>query len=164
MKTPILFSLFVLLTALTRCSNNPYEFWELSQFKIDPTALADQEAIKIIYASGSPDYNEELEYYVHLIAISQKTGDTVNILTTANNGLTKNDQNKIYNFFNEDNIASKIMQMDAKSLQNIDNIDDIKESTSKTTTITKVVRDPNFDHIAKNTYPTVIGVIGVLEK
>jgi hypothetical protein len=70
----------------------------------------------------------------------------------------------MYNFFNEDNIASKIIQMDAKSLQNIDHIDDITQSSSKTTTITKVVRDPNFDHIANNTFPTVIGVIGILEK
>lgn len=29
--------------------------------------------------------------------------------------------------------------------------------------ITKVARDPNFDYIARNKYPTVIGVIGTFE-
>ncbi|MCF8428415.1 MAG: hypothetical protein K9I36_16900 [Bacteroidia bacterium] len=152
-----IFGLFTLL--LLSCETN-YEYWEVSKFKIDNTALEDSEEIKLLYTSRGPDYNRELKYYIHLIAISQKTGDTVNILTTADNGITRDDKDKIFNFFNQENLASKLIQMDLNNLKDIKHVDDVNKVEMKK--INKVARDPKFDNIADNNYPTIIGSIGTL--
>lgn len=157
-KTTIcIFGLFTLF--LISCGSK-YEYWEVSKFKIDNTALEDNEEIKLLYTSRGPDFNKELKYYIHLIAISQKTGDTVNILTTADNGITMDDKDKIFNFFNQDNLASKLIQMDLDNLKDIKHVDDINKAEMKK--IDKVARDPKFDNIADNNYPTIIGSIGTM--
>ncbi|HEX7846127.1 MAG TPA: hypothetical protein VF476_10040 [Chitinophagaceae bacterium] len=139
-------------------SGSTYEFWNISKFNMDKNALEDNEEIKLLYTSRGPDSNKDLEYYIHLIAVSQKTGDTVNILTTVDNGITEKDGNKIFNFFNQDNLASKLMQMDLEKLKDIKHIDEVNNRPSKE--IDKVARDPKFDDIADNNYPTIIGSIG----
>jgi hypothetical protein len=155
MKKMTIYFIGLLTFLMTSCGNR-YEFWKISKFNIDNNALEDNEAIKLLYTSRGPDNNKELKYYIHLIAVSQKTGDTVNILTTADNGLTIED--KIFNFFNQDNVASKLIQMDLDNLKDIKQIDDINKVEMKK--IDKVARDPKFDDIADNNYPTIIGSIG----
>ena len=123
--TIYLLGLFAFLT--TSCERK-YEFWEISKFKIDNTALEDNEEIQLLYTSRGPDYNTELKYYIHLIVVSQKTGDTVNILTTADNGITMTDKGKTFNFFNQENVASKLIQMNLDSLNDIKHIDDINKT------------------------------------
>lgn len=94
--------------------------------------------------------------------MSQKTRDTVNILTTADNGITMADKDKVFNFFNQDNVASKIIQMDMESIKNIKHIDEFDKMESKK--IKKVARDPKFDYLADNDYPTIIGSIVIMTK
>ena len=154
--------IFGLLTLILVSCGDTYDYWEASKFKIDNTALEDNEEIKLLYTSRGPDFNKELKYYIHLVAISQKTGDTVNILTTADNGLTMDDKDKIFNFFNQDNVASKLIQMDLDNLKDIKNVEDINNAETKK--IDKVARDPKFDNIADNNYPTIIGSIGTMTK
>jgi hypothetical protein len=137
-------------------------FGDISKFRMNKDALQDNEEIKLIYTSQSPDSNNELKYYIHLIAVSQKTGDTVNILTTADNGLSMNDKDKIFNYFNQDNVAFKLSQIDLENLKDIDHVDDI--SKIEANKIDKVARDPKFDNIADNNYPTVIGIIGTFSQ
>lgn len=161
MKKLIVYFLGLSTFLITACENG-YEFWDISKFKMDNTALEDNEEVKIIYTSSSPDYNKDLKYYIHLIAVSQKTGDTVNILTTADNGLTSEDMDKVFNFFIQDNVASKLIQMDSEKIKDIKHIDDINKTELKK--IDKVVRDPEFDEIADNNYPTIIGAIGMMTK
>ena len=151
-----------LLTIILTSCGNKYEFWDISKFQIDKNALEDNEEIKLLYTSRGPDDNRELEYYIHLIAISQKTGDTVNILTTANNEITMSDKDKVFNYFNQDNVATKLLQMDLLNIKEIKHIDDIDQMDSKK--IDKVARDPDFDNIANNNFPTVIGSIGTKTK
>lgn len=146
---------------LTACGSN-YEYWDISKFHIDNSALEDNEEIKLLYTSRGPDYNQDLEYYIHLITVSQKTGDTVNILTTADNGITIADKDKVFNFFSQDNVATKIIQMDMESIKDIKHVDDLDKMESKK--IDKVARDPKFDYIANNDYPTIIGSIGTMTK
>jgi hypothetical protein len=146
---------FVLL--LSSCTNK-YEFWSVSKFKIDNNALENYEEIKIIYSSGRYPYDKNMEYYIHLIAVSQKTGDTVNILSIANPVVEIDKKDKIFNFFNQDHELSKIAQLDVENIRDINNINEINSLQSKK--IDKVVRDPEFDHIADNNYPTIIGSIG----
>ena len=154
MKNKILISLIVL--TLFGCKSK-YEYWDIDKFNLIEDALKDGEEIKLIYTSQSPDYNKDLEYYIHVIVVSQLSGDTVNILTTANNGFKKGDEKKVYNFLNSDNIATKIAQTDLKNLESTNfNETELKD-------IKKVLRDPEFDYIADNNFPTIIGVIGKTE-
>ncbi len=131
---------------------------------MDETALKNEEEVKIIYTSRGPDYNQDLKYYVHLIAISQESGDTVNILSTGVHGLTKKDEHKVFNYFNENSLVSKLNQMNSDELNNIESFDKIKNIEPKIEyqLINKVARDPKFDDIADNNYPTVIGLIGTV--
>ncbi|WMJ74003.1 hypothetical protein RCC89_12635 [Cytophagaceae bacterium ABcell3] len=152
--TFIAFTLFVLYS----CGTSRYEFWDIEKFNIDDKALEEYEEVKILYTSRGPGNNKKMSYYIHLIAVSQKSGDTVNILTTADNGLKLEDKNKVFNFFTEDNIASKIMQMDPDDIEDIKSLEDIESQPSKT--ISKVARDPEFDEVADNSYPTIKGSIG----
>jgi hypothetical protein len=48
--------------------------------------------------------------------------------------------------------------MDSEKIKNMNDVNKASKKTSKK--IMKVVRDPKFDNIADNKYPTVIGSIG----
>ncbi len=160
-KKPVLF--FLMLTILFAACNSSsrYKFWDISKFRMDKTALKDQEEIKLFYTSQGPDNNEKLEYYIHVIAISLKSGDTVNILTTANNGFTMDDKERVFNYFDEDSYVTKSLLIDTDKLTDGNPTDIDKLETKK---ITKVARDPKFDKLADNNYPTVIGSIGTVSK
>lgn len=139
----ILYSLFFCILFLGSC-NGRYKFWEISRFNIVRAALADNEPIKLLYSSRGPDNNENMEYFIHIVAVSQKTGDTVNILTVIENGFSIDDKDKVFNYFDEDNVVTRTVQPGYEKIKYI----------------TKVARDPKFDNIADNKYPTVIGSIG----
>ena len=154
---PIYF--YVLLAMLlTSCGGTKYEFWDLSNFKMKDDALENNEEIKLLYSSRGPGNNEDIDYYIHLIVISQKTGDTVNVLTTANNGFKTTDKDKVFNFFDKNNAATKIMQLKSSDIKSIEDLKGLDEMKLKK--IDKVARDPKFDNLANNDYPTVIGSIG----
>src|ERR1700754_41896 len=107
MKNTHVLLVLLAFAILSACSEDAthYEFWNTSKFKIDSTVLHDNDEIKLIYTSGSPDDNKDLKYYIHVIAVSQKSGDTVNILTPLDNRFNPEDGNKVYNFISEDNIT-----------------------------------------------------------
>ena len=149
-----------LMISLTSCKKE-YEFWNISKFNIDETALSEGEEIKLLYSSRGPDENLEKEYYIHLVVVSQKSRDTINILTTTNNFLDENAGSEIFNYYKENSLFSKITQSVLNS-EKIKHIDDLKGV--KNTGITKVARDIKFDYIAENNFPTVIGVIGKTSK
>jgi hypothetical protein len=159
---PLLIILFTSSCLFTNNHQNKYEFWNISKFNIDNNALTDSEEIKLIYSSRGPDFNKDLEYYFHIIAVSQKTGDTVNILTSINNGFKTDEADKVYNFFNQDNIITKMMHVSSDSSNKMNHVDDYNNFKYKK--ISKVARDPNFDYLADNQYPTIIGSIGTLSK
>lgn len=92
-------SVVAIYSLLLLSCNRGYKFWDISKFNIVDSALHDNEEIKLFYTSQGPGNNKDLEYYVHIIGISQKTGDTVNILTPVNNGFTIDDLDKVYNYF-----------------------------------------------------------------
>jgi hypothetical protein len=158
MKTTTLCTLTFIILLLTSCGK--YKYWDISKFKIDNNALEDGEAVKLYYSSRGPDSNGEREYYIQLIVISQKTGDTVNVLTALDNELTMADKDKVFNFIAQNNIVSKMIQMDPDDLADIKNIDDVNKIEVKK--INKVARDPEFDAIADNNYPTIIGTLGTV--
>jgi len=160
MKTTTIYILTLFTLLLTSCGK--YKYWELSKFNIDSTALQNGEEVKLYYSSRGPEISGELDYYYHLIVISQKTGDTVNVLTALDNELTMADKDKVFNFTTPDDIFSKMIQMDPDDLADIKNVDDINNIEVKE--INKVARDPEFDAIADNKYPTIVGALGTMTK
>lgn len=146
------------LILLSSCGNN-YSYWDISQFNIDNSALEDGEEIKLLYTSRGPDNNKDLEYYIHVIVMSQKSGDTVNLLTMVDNGFRADDKYKTYNYLDQNNPVTKAMQIRPESLEDVDAIRNVKPKE-----IHKVARDPKFDFIADNSFPTVIGSIGSVSK
>ena len=161
MKGKKLILFFLIVTIVFTACNSRYKFWDISKFHMAKNALQDKEEIKLFYTSQGPDNNEKMEYYIHVIAISLKTGDTVNILTTANNGFTMEDKERAFNYFNEDNIVTKSLQMDTEKMKEGQPVEMDKPEMKK---ITKVARDTKFDKIADNNFPTVIGSIGFASK
>jgi hypothetical protein len=145
---------------INACSSG-YEFWDIAAFNIESDALAEFEEIKVIYTSRGPDNNKNQDYYIHMIAVSQKTGDTVNILTTVDHGFTATDANKVFNFFGQNNPASQLLHVDAEKIKNMKNVDELNDVEIRKD-IELVARDPKFDYLAINNYPTVIGYIGVV--
>jgi len=130
---------FIVLTIafaflITACSSK-YKYWDISKFNIDNHVLQPLEEIKLLYSSRAPEYDNDRKYYIHIVVESQKTGDTINILTTANNVFVQQDGGKIFNFLPDENTTDHFQ---------------------------KVARDPEYDHIADNNFPTVIGGIGEL--
>lgn len=99
MRNKLAFGLLVIIM-FSCSSNSKCEYWNLSEFNLSENALADYEEIKLLYSSRGPYYKQAFEYYLHHIVISQKSGDTVIVLTAANNGFIKADTEKVFNFFN----------------------------------------------------------------
>lgn len=156
-------SVSILLAFLSfNCGGTDYQYWDVSMFHMDSAALSDTEEIKILYASGGPDDNKNKDYYYHFVAISQLSGDTVNVLSIFNSAILERDKNNVFNYFNMNNHVSKLIYMGIEKSGDFKHQDDL-DSFDIQTNISKVARDPNFDYIARNNYPTVIGVIGAFE-
>lgn len=146
------------LTALFLAGCSHYKYWDISDFHMDPHALADREEIKLLYTSRGPGNNEDLSYFIHVIAVSQKTGDTVNIFTTVENGFQPTDGDVVYNFLSGDNAVVRIAHAGPCTVEHASDME--KLPGVDTRSITKVVRDPDFDYLARNNYPSIIGWIG----
>lgn len=151
-----LVSLISFTLLLSNCNDEKNTFWDITKFKIDESALVDSEEIKILYASNGPEQNKDKLFFYHVVVVSVKTGDTINILSTINNNFKESDQYKVYNFLNQNNFDSIENKFDSAQISHSSLLD----NSLKTSTISKVVRDTNFDNIADNSYPTIIGFIG----
>ena len=79
-----------------------------------------------------------------------------------NNGFTIDDLDKVYNYFDQNNLMSQVVLANPENLVDANKVNEAKKNLHKK--ITKVARDPQFDVIADNNYPTVIGTIGTTSK
>ncbi len=152
MKLFYQFSAMCFLTFLVTSCSGPYEYWDVSQFNINESILDDQEDVTLIYSSGSPD-KSEVDFYVHLVVVSDASGDTVNILSPVSNRFTQNDLNTTFTFSDQHSAA-------VKAIQNLDNLKEENLNKVNFKEYSKVARDPKFDFIADNKFPTTIGMIG----
>ena len=73
--------------------------------------------------------------------------------------IKESDGDSTFIFVSKENIAFKLLQMDSEKINEIKDIEKIAEEPEKK--ITKVARDPEFDFIADNNYPTIIGMVGM---
>lgn len=142
------------LFVLTSCGNR---YKNVSEYRMNPTALKDGERIKLLFAMVGNTDNQEDKYYNQIIAVSQESGDTCNILVPVNHGLTLDDDDKIFNYFSPTSQNAKMGMLDPENLANFGNIDSIKAEFPK---YNKVIYDPKNDDWFKNDFPTVMGLIG----
>ncbi len=124
--------LIVIATAIS--CHSKYSFWGIDKFRMDTKALDPLEEIKLLYSGRAPENNQQQDYYIQVVVVSMKSGDTVNILTTMDNGFSEMDGERVFNF-----------------------IPDLSPSEH----YTKIARDPKFDKIADNKFPAILGSIGV---
>ena len=160
MKFITSFLLFIVVIVAGCNNDHGYKFWDISKFHLVDTALKNNDEIKLLYSSQGPGNNEDLSYYIQVVAVAQKNGDTVNILTTVNNGFLPSDKDKIFNYFDQNNIVTQNTYLRPEDVGKL-NGPNKKDTTHK---ILKVARDPKYDGIANNNYPTVIGTIGIFTK
>jgi hypothetical protein len=144
--------LIAIFTVLFTSCGNTYEFWEVSKFNISTNALSDNEEVTIIYYSRGP-FDEDVDegFYRHAIIVSNRTNDTVNVLTFPDfslDNITETNRTLVYN---NHPVLSDIFS-DSESIPS--GLDQSKMSWAKHH---KVARDPKFDQIADNDYPSVIG-------
>lgn len=142
---------------LFACNSSNKRFWPVSKFNLKPDALKNNSEIKLVYTSQRPPDMQDC--YIHIIAISQKYGDTINILTASDNAFEKADSSKIFTFLDENNMVTKLFQNPGDELVQNGNYDSLIKNTT-VRRLTKVIRNPEFDYIADNKFPTVIGSIG----
>lgn len=151
-------SLALLIGFLYSCNiaGKQFSFRDISEFKIDTTALKNGESVTVIYNSGAPDDKPVKDYYIHLIVFSNVDHDTVNVLATQVSNVSENDN--VRNFMSEGSDEDKI-------IQNLDKIPELigkKLSDIETKKYTRVVSNSMYENIEKNNYPTVIGILGVM--
>ena len=159
MKKLSFYPFALLLLLLFGCSSD-FEFTLISSFTFDSTALEDGEEIKVIYFSDGPDYNQDHTYYYHYIVVSQKTGKTINILSTDNIGVTPKNKDKVYNFFSVSSEYTKLIKLDDSARKHVKNINELENFEPKK--LRNVVRNLNYPELNYQSYPTVIGIIGFM--
>lgn len=149
--------LFIPMILLFACEPE-LEFIEVKEFKNITKKLENNEEVELLYATGSPDKNLDLNYFIHLVAIQKSSGDTVNILTTFNRGGGKGEAKNIFKFYtlNSEEGEAFFRKAHPTFLNNQSENFSVENTLLK---IDKVVRDIRFDQIAKNDFETVIGFI-----
>jgi hypothetical protein len=142
-------TLFIAISVLLLFScGNTYEYWEVSKFTIVENALQNDEEVTMIYYSRGPENGES--YYRHAVVINADN-DTLNVLTfptSSLNNITESDRTFIYN---DRPVLSDIPGL---SDSNTYGVDPEKVTWAR---LSQVFRDPKFDHITDNDFPTVIG-------
>lgn len=148
---------FFMCISCTGCKKE-YKFWDINKFSIQNGALEDNAEIKLLYFSGGPTPKKS-KFYYHVIAITL-SNDTFNILTPDHNGFTIKSGDEIYNFYDDKNLISLLSnnQLKLDSTTSGKKIEELE--ISPLDTLKKVIRNPKFDYIADNNFPTVIGTIG----
>jgi hypothetical protein len=144
-----------LMFLFSSCSSNNYR--SISEFTMKSQALKDGERIRLIVAVVGHTDNKEDKYYNQLIAVSEETGDTCNILIPFNQGLSPSDGDKTFNYFSPE---SQMAQIGLTAPENLEGITDTSSIKSAFPKYEKVIRDPKLDYITQNNYPTVMGIIG----
>lgn len=150
-KILFLITLFA-FTALLSCEP-AVEYISIKEFEIIEGHIEDNTPIELLYSSATPDDEEPLSYFIHIVAVSQTNEDTFNILTTFNRGGGGGEAKNEFIYYT---VHSENGEVFFKELYNKheDNYD-INEIAS----IDRVTYDKRFKQISKNNYPTVIGFI-----
>ncbi len=159
LKTLLLLIPFMACSSLQAAPTN-YEFWNLSKFNIETNALGNLEPIRLLYGSGGPEDSHFQEFYYHFLAVTQNSQDTFNILTPVSLGRSSVDSTTVYFFISEGNPVTNYLYLSPEEMMASEGIDlDLPRPERRDL----ISRNPGYDHIADNDFPTVIGGFGILE-
>lgn len=131
---------------------NPEYLRDISEFNMDTSALRENERIEILCASDQLFPTDKVDYYVHAVAVSLETGDTVNIFTTG--VMSINENNRITEFHSAESDVAKIFQNMDKIEEGV-NVKDLKSNK-----FTKVYSDPEFISLKTTHFPSIVGLLG----
>lgn len=155
--------LTILLVSLSiACTQKPV-YWKLSDFNLKDGALLKNEPVRLLYVHQGFSDDESGPVFTHIVVVSQITGDTVNVLSRQD-GEFKNDAgNKEFMFLQEEVAAAYLAERHydkiPQSKANI-SLENLKNAYMNRPQI--VARDPKFDNLAYNKYPTVFGGVGII--
>lgn len=159
LKSLLLFIPFMACLSM-QASPGEYQFWNLSQFNIDTNALGELEPIRLLYGSDGPKDSHFQEYYYHYLAVTQNFQDTINILAPASLDRSGVDSTTVYFFISEGNPVTNYLYLSPEEMMAIEGIDlDLPRPERRAL----IARNPSYDHIADNDFPTVIGGFGILK-
>jgi hypothetical protein len=153
MKLKSILKLIILCITFGNCSEENHSFWKVTDFNIDENILEDFDEVVVLYYSGSIGKQEDLDYYRQAIVVSQKTGDTINILSFSD--ILGIESGKVFKFLSINNVAFKAVQQYQDDPTKFE--EKIKLSDIKLKDINVVIRFPDQDYITRNNYPTIIG-------
>ncbi|MHB1277656.1 MAG: hypothetical protein ACYC1Q_04595 [Bacteroidia bacterium] len=124
-------------------------FFSVSQFTLQQGALEDGENVKLLYYSGHA--KDADDYFAQVIVLSEKSGDTFNILMPSSLHIEHGDTSSTFGYQSFNNPVYMEIVKDTKYWTSEESV---------LTNIKKVTRDPRYDETALNTYPTCVGIIG----
>lgn len=150
---PVLISIF-----LAGCSDTPKDLEEfmvpVSEFKIDDEVLKDGEYVEILGASGNLTSDHKHDFYNLIVVRSEKTGDTINVLSTSFFMLDEN--NSRTQFISNKSKIGKLFE-NGTELKDGETFDASKLKSKK---FNRVLFDTEFIQVKVKNYPTVIGLVG----
>ena len=147
--------IFLFLFAACR-GGHAYSYWDISQFRLEPGALSTGQPVHLIYTSRNPD--NDRESYSQLVVVSDRTHDTINILSPVDIDLSLQDKDSVFYYYDENDDLTKTADyafadsLKPGAMPDLRNLPALKRRS-------KIARDPQFDFVAKNKFPTVIGMI-----
>lgn len=133
---------------LTSCSTE-YETYDISHFDIQPDALHNGTPVEVLSFSGIPDLNQDLNYYAHAIMVSVETNDTFNLLIVKPGRQLMANKGKNLNYISESSSFYESI---------------ISNLGGDTNRLHQVIVHKDFVQDVENEYPTVIGMLGKVEK
>jgi len=137
----------VLFTVLS-CSED-YEFWTRRNFNIQQDLILNGTGVKLLFSGGSPEETFNSDFYLHLIGVVDKTGDTINILTFDDSNLNALETHKTYYFYDAEIFMDKFNIAPIHKKPLIEGLN----------TRQKIAKPKSSVQMTKNNYPTVIGYI-----
>ena len=135
---------------LISCDSAKYR--DTSEFVLQPDALKEGEKVRLL-AYFYINSNRQKNVYNHVIAISEESGDTCNILIPWDHGFEETDQ-EIYYYMGPESLINTLDVDKVTTNNNVSNIDDYR---TKFPDYKRVIRIPEFDDVAINNFPTVKG-------
>jgi hypothetical protein len=158
MRNIINSTICLIIFILNSCGDNTdrQKFVELGSYKLDSTAVNDNEEIRLIYCSSGGEEGVKLDFFIQFVAIKINSNDTINIMTNHNINIAPSDGDKIFVYkkvFNKD--YSDVIRLKdgiGKAAKGI-------KSPEISVNMPMVITDENYKDIGKNNYPTVFGDI-----
>jgi hypothetical protein len=127
---------------------------DVSEFTIDNSLLEDGDYVQILGSSGNLTPDDPINFYNLIVVISERTGDTINLLVT--NYYMADLNNRRTRFISNSSVIGKI----AESATEIDKLEGINVKDLKAKTFKKVFYDSEYIQVDVRRFPAVTGTLG----